>query len=294
MMNNNKPINRDNLAIVTTELKRVLHPTIITDSYEDKVAIKVTSDISFEDQFPLSFYIKCFNFIDEEEKVIFAHGYIDNNNNNSTVNLGSSKITKIAVDQDENCIVFLTEERSAILKTEAEIFISTDNKNHINAIEYLTSEEIETYTFQDIQGDSDINFEYIVKTGEDEYVTIEQGGEGRIESIFHSTESESLDHPIELTIIGKDLNNNTVIQEITVNLDTNRNASNNIELTLDTDVLADTIKDSILADFPVASTSEIGGIKLDPTLSEDNKYPVQLDDDTKVAYVDLSNYQPNI
>ena len=301
MMNDNKPINKQNFAAAVGKLKRVLNPTITQVVYLG-FGIKLITDISSENTDVVSFSVKSLSHDSSGDKTIYCIGYLykeSGSNEYCATNLGSQLITEVgSFVEDGKLVLLLIPDPDAsyeLLKTEAEAFISDDNKNHVTDIVYLTETEYDYYADNnalfEVEGDLDVNFYYSVRTGANTYEYIQNGGNGDIESIYHSDNADELTHDIDLTVVGTDSNDNEVITGH-IDLLTGDSEENTLNLTVDTDVIIDAVK----ADFTLdpATDQELGGIKL-TTLSSlsANQFPVELDLNN-AAYVDLTTFNPDV
>ena len=272
------------LVDFTTRLKQVLHPTISQEEYQAKYGIRLKTDISSTTTDIISFYIKCLNQR-SERKTIYQIGYIQTNTSPvsyCTSNLGSYKIGEIGIviEDSKYSIILIPSDpsNSTILKTEAEVFVSQDNKNHISAIEYITQEEYNTYESQGVlvdatEGDLDVNFNYIVDTGLDDpsQIIIQNGNSGEINTIHHAIDSKQLDHTIDLTVNEND-SSETIYGSGT--LDTSSDSCN-IQLNINTEEIVDQVLQDL--DLPDATDSQKGVIALAGNLSlgSDTRIPVE-------------------
>ena len=288
------------LTEYASKLKRVLHPTITREDWDDNEVIELVTDIEITDQYPISFYVKCLNRIDQNtKKTIFAQGFVVNNTGECTlVNMGPSKITAVASTVDEVIKIGLIPETGIILKTEAEVFVNDDNKNHLASINYVYRDD-EYYNFQEVEGDADVNFHYTIDTGRDN-VDIENGVNRvePIDTIHHSIDAEQLNHPVYVKIKGVDYQDESevIFESSFASINTAGGASTNIiKADVYTFGIKESVKQEVLNDFPTASDSQIGGIKTNTTGDGlgNKQFPVVLDQEDR-AFVDLTNYQPSI
>lgn len=277
------------LVDFTTRLKQVLHPTISQEEYQGKYGIRLKTDISSTTTDIISFYIKCLDLGLHGRKTIYQIGYIQTSPKSyCTSNLGSSKIGEIGIvveDSKYNIILVPSDpSNSTILKTEAEVFVSTDdknnidNKNHISAIEYITRDKHDEYESQGIledvtEGELDINFNYVVHTGPNgaDQVIIQNGDSGEIDTIHHSVDATQLDHNIDITINEND-SSETIYGSGT--LDTSSDSCD-IDVTINTEEIVDQVLQDL--DLPDATDNQKGVIALAGNLSlgSDTRIPVE-------------------
>lgn len=282
------------LAELSTRLKKVLNPAVIEQEYFG-YGIKINTDVPYNTTDTISFSVRCLTSNVENPKTIYCVGYIKGITENTlycATNLGSARIQKIGmfISEGKLCIVLIP--NNDITKTEAEVFLSDTNKNHVSSIEYL-EDEYQGELTEITSGESTSGFQYILRNSENNY-TVLQNGEYRtepIDTIYHSIDATSLTHPIEVEVIGIDENENQIITG-SAQLSTEDGDSTIVNLDVNLGNIEQAVTDNILNNFPVATDEQIGGIALAGNIVLGaNKIPLQLEviNDLPRAYVDLTN-----
>ena len=180
-----------------------------------------------------------------------------------TTNIGSSKIEQLGAKWESSklVIILVPEENSNVLKTEAEVFSCSDNKNHITSIEYVYYSDYEDI-LQEITGDLDVNFSYILQTGADSSVTIENGVNRAepINTIYHSVDAQKLTHDLNIKIKGVDSNDSSkvVFESNSVPISTDIGSSTTIQASVNTDRISELVLEEL--EIPIATDESVGGL----------------------------------